>query len=57
VERAVYQTGEGELRGCDIGPGDARRGHHLRYDLQIPYRKVQHILKISSACRWSRLRR
>lgn len=43
--RAVYQTGEGELRGCDIGPITRAVATHLRYDLQIPYRKVQYILK------------
>jgi transposase len=43
--RAVYQTGEGELRGCDIGPVTRAVATHLRYDLQIPYRKVQYILK------------
>ena len=43
--RAVYQTGEGEMRGCDIGPVTRAVATHLRYDLQIPYRKVQYILK------------
>jgi transposase len=43
--RAVYQTAPGELRGCDIGPLTRALATHLRYDLQIPYRKVQHILK------------
>jgi len=43
--RAVYRTGEGELRGCDIGPVTRAVATHLRYDLQIPYRKVQYILK------------
>jgi hypothetical protein len=43
--RAVYRTGEGELRGCDIGPVTRAVATHLRYDLQIPYRKVQHILR------------
>jgi transposase len=43
--RAVYQTAQGELRGCDIGPVTRAVATHLRYDLQIPYRKVQHILK------------
>jgi transposase len=43
--RAVYQTAPGELRGCDIGPVTRALATHLRYDLQIPYRKVQHILK------------
>ena len=40
----VYQTAEGELRGCEIGPVTRAVAMHLRYDLQIPYRKVQHIL-------------
>ena len=43
--RVVYQTAEGELRGgCQIGPVTRAVAMHLRYDLQIPYRKVQHIL-------------
>jgi transposase len=42
--RAVYQTAEGELRHCAIGPVTRAVAAHLRYDLQIPYRKVQHIL-------------
>ena len=42
--RAVYQTGEGELRGGQIGPVTRAVAMHLRYDLQIPYRKVQQIL-------------
>jgi hypothetical protein len=40
----VYQTGEGELRGCEIGPVTRAVAMHLRYNLQIPYRHVQHIL-------------
>jgi transposase len=43
--RPVYQTGEGELPGCSIGPVTRAVAMHLRYDLQIPYRKVQHILR------------
>jgi transposase len=42
--REVYQTGPGELRNCAIGPMARAVATHLRYDLQIPYRKVQHIL-------------
>lgn len=42
--RPVYQTAPGELRNCDIGPLTRAVATHLRYDLQIPYRKVQHIL-------------
>jgi transposase len=42
--RPVYQTAPGELRNCDIGPITRAVATHLRYDLQIPYRKVQHIL-------------
>ena len=42
--REVHQTGPGELRGCDIGPLTRAVAAHLRYNLQIPYRKVQHIL-------------
>jgi len=42
--RAVYQTAEGELPGCCIGPVTRAVAMHLRYDLQIPYRKVQHVL-------------
>jgi transposase len=42
--RAVYQTAAGELRNCHIGPVTRAVATHLRYDLQIPYRKVQHIL-------------
>jgi transposase len=43
--RPVYQKGEGELPGCCIGPVTRAVATHLRYDLQIPYRKVQYILK------------
>lgn len=43
--RRVYQMGEGELSGCSIGPLARAVATHLRYDLQIPYRKVQHILQ------------
>jgi transposase len=43
--RPVYQAGQGELPGCSIGPVTRAVGTHLRYDLQIPYRKVQHILR------------
>jgi transposase len=42
--RPVYQAAEGELPGCTIGPVTRAVATHLRYDLQIPYRKVQHIL-------------
>jgi transposase len=42
--RAVYQPAEGELPGCQIGPVTRAVAMHLRYDLQIPYRKVQHVL-------------
>jgi transposase len=42
--RPVYQTAVGELAGCSIGPLTRAVALHLRYDLQIPYRKVQHIL-------------
>ena len=43
--RPVFQTGPGELRNCCIGPVTRAVATHLRYDLQIPYRKVQYILK------------
>jgi transposase len=43
--RPVYQAGPGELRNCGIGPVTRAVAMHLRYDLQIPYRKVQHILQ------------
>jgi transposase len=42
--REVHQAAPGELSGCDIGPVTRAVAAHLRYDLQIPYRKVQHIL-------------
>jgi transposase len=42
--RPVYQLAEGELAGCSIGPVTRAVATHLRYNLQIPYRKVQHIL-------------
>jgi transposase len=42
--REVHAAGPGELPGCDIGPLTRAVAAHLRYDLQIPYRKVQHIL-------------
>lgn len=41
----VYQTAEGELPGRQIGPITRAVAMHLRYNLQIPYRKVQHILQ------------
>lgn len=40
----VYQAAEEELRGCSIGPVTRAVAIHLRYNLQIPYRKVQHVL-------------
>jgi transposase len=44
--RTVYQLAEGELPGgCVIGPVTRAVAIHLRYDLQIPYRKVQHVLR------------
>jgi transposase len=43
--REVYQTAPGELRNCAIGPLARAVATHLRYDLQIPYRKVRHILQ------------
>jgi transposase len=43
--RAVSQKAEGELPGCCIGPVTRAVAAHLRYDLQIPYRKVQHLLQ------------
>jgi transposase len=43
--RAVYQKGEGEMPGCCIGPVTRAVATYLRYNLQIPYRKVQFILK------------
>ena len=42
--RPVYRVAEGELPGCRIGPVTRAVASHLRYNLQIPYRKVQHIL-------------
>jgi transposase len=42
--RPVYQTGPGEVRNCAIGPVARAVATHLRYGLQIPYRKVQYIL-------------
>lgn len=42
--RDVYQTAPGELRNCSIGPVARALAAHLRYNLQIPYRKVQHVL-------------
>jgi hypothetical protein len=41
--REVHQAAPGELPGCDIGPVARAVAVHLRYDLQISYRKVQHI--------------
>jgi transposase len=43
--KPVYATGPGEIRNCAIGPVTRAVATHLRYDLQIPYRKVQYILK------------
>jgi len=43
LPREVYQTAPGELRNCHIGPIARALATHLRYDLQIPYRKVQYI--------------
>jgi transposase len=40
----VYRAGPGELPGCQIGPLTRAVATHLRYNLQIPYRKVRHIL-------------
>lgn len=42
--RAVWRVAEGELPGCSIGPLARALAIHLRYDLQIPYRKVQRVL-------------
>lgn len=42
--RVVHQTAPGELRNCQIGPVTRAVATHLRYSLQIPYRKVQYIL-------------
>jgi transposase len=44
--RPIYEAGSGELPGCQIGPLTRALATHLRYDLQIPYRKVQHILQV-----------
>jgi transposase len=43
--RVVYQVAPGELPGVQIGPVTRAVATYLRYNLQIPYRKVQHILK------------
>jgi transposase len=43
--RVVYQVAPGEIPGVQIGPVTRAVSTHLRYDLQIPYRKVQHILQ------------
>ena len=43
--RVIYRLGPREIPGCQIGPVTRAVATHLRYDLQIPYRKVQHILK------------
>jgi transposase len=43
--RPVYQTAPDEVAGGNIGPVTRAVAMHLRYDLQIPYRKVQHILQ------------
>jgi len=43
--RVVYQLAPGELAGCQIGPVTRAVSTHLRYDLQISYRKVRHIFK------------
>lgn len=43
--RPVYQAGPGEIPGAQIGPVTRAVATHLRYDMQIPYRKVRHILK------------
>lgn len=43
--RPVYQTAPDEVAGCSIGPVTRAVAMHLRYDLQIPYRKVQHVLR------------
>jgi transposase len=42
--RAVHQSAPEEMPGCHIGPVTRAVATHLRYDLQIPYRKVQYIL-------------
>lgn len=41
--RVVYQVGPGEIPGCQIGPLTRAVATHLRYNLQIPYRKVRHL--------------
>jgi transposase len=41
----VYKTAPGEVPGCRIGPTTRAVATHLRYNLQIPYRKVRHILQ------------
>lgn len=43
--RVVCQLAPGELAGCQIGPVTRAVATHLRYDLQISYRKARHILK------------
>lgn len=43
--RPVYQLAQGELAGCSIGPMARALAIHLHYDLQIPYRKIRHILR------------
>jgi transposase len=43
--RGVYQLAPGELPGKQIGPQTRALAIHLRYQLQIPYRKTRHILK------------
>ncbi len=43
--RDVYQTAPGEMRNCPIGPITRAVAADLRYNLQIPYRKVQYILR------------
>ena len=43
--RVVYRVAPGEIPGCQIGPATRAVATHLRYDLQIPYRKVRHILQ------------
>jgi len=43
--RPVYRLAEGELAGCSIGPMARALAIHLRFNLQIPYRKVEHILR------------
>lgn len=43
--RAVYQAAADELPGCQSGPLTRAVAIHLRYDLQIPYRKAQYLLQ------------